>query len=104
MLDKPKLIEITSEVYNKLKANDTIEIEYINIKKKQTLKVYVSNSQYCIDNSAAYALGFLTIEEFNNSENNYYYISNKVIDNLKEKYDIEFYSLNLEQYSSNKKL
>ena len=104
MMDNPKLIEISSEVHNKLKSNDSIEIEYIKTEKKQTLKIYADGSQYCIDNSSAYALGFLNVEQFNNPESNYYYISEDIINNLKEKFNIEFYSLNLEQYSSGKKL
>ena len=104
MTDNPKLIEITGEIHNRLKSNDMVEIEYIKIEKKQQLKVYVCNSQYCIDYSAAYALGFLTIEEFANNENNYYYITEQIINNLKEKYNIEFHSLTLEQNSVNKRL
>ena len=104
MLDNPKLIEISSEVHNKLKSNDSIEIEYIRVERKQSLKIYTNGSQYCIDNSAAYALGFLNVEEFNNPESDYYYISEDVLNNLKKKFNIEFYSLNLEQYLSDKKL
>lgn len=104
MLDKPKLIEISSEVHNKLKSNDSIEIEYIRVEKKQPLKIYIDGSQYCIDNSAAYSLGFLSVEQFNNPESNYYYISEDILNNLKEKFNVEFYSLNLEQYVSDKKL
>ena len=104
MLDKPKLIEISSEVHNKLKSNDSIKIEYIRVEKKQKLKIYTDGSQYCIDNSAAYALGFISVEEFNNSESEYYYISEDILYKLKEKFNIDFYSLNLEQYSSGKKL
>ena len=104
MMDNPKLIEISSEVHNKLKANDLIEIEYIKIEKKQPLKIYIDGSRYCIDNSAAYSLGFLNVEQFNSPESNYYYISEDVLNNLKEKFNVEFYSLNLEQYSLDKKL
>lgn len=104
MMDNPKLIEISSEVHNKLKANDLIEIEYIKIEKKQPLKIYTDGSQYCIDNSAAYSLGFLNVEQFNSPGSSYYYISEDVLNNLKEKFNVEFYSLNLEQYSLDKKL
>ncbi len=41
MMDHPKLMEISSDVHNKLKANDSIEIEYIRGKKKQPLKIYI---------------------------------------------------------------
>ena len=105
MIDTPKLIAISSEVHNKLKSNNSIDIEYIRMEKKQTLKVYVNDSQYCIDNSAAYALGFLSIEQFNNSENSdFYYINEDTLNNLKGKYNIEFYSLNLKLHSSDKVL
>lgn len=104
MMENPKLIEISSDVHNKLKSNDSIEIEYVKVKNKEPLKIYTDGSQYCIDNSAAYALGFLNVEEFNNPESDYYYISEDVLNNLKKKFNIEFYSLNLEQYLSDKKL
>lgn len=104
MLDSPKLIEISSDIHSKLKSSDSIEIEYIKIEKKQFLKVYVDDSKCCINNSAAYALGLLTVEEFNNSENEYYYITEEMVNNLKEKFNIEFYALNLEKNSTNKKL
>ena len=107
MMDKPKLVEIPVEIHNKLKSNDAIEIEYVKLEKendKQALKVYVDSSQYCIDNSAAYALGFLNVEQFNSSDSDYYYITDDMLNILKEKFNIEYYSLNLKQYSSNKKL
>lgn len=104
MMEKPKLVEITSEVHNKLKSNDSIEIEYIKVEKKQHLKVYIDNSQYCIDNSAAYSLGLINVEEFNKSNSDYYYITEEILNDLKQKYDVEFYSLNLEKNSSNKQL
>ena len=97
MLDSPKLIEISSEIHNKLKSNDSIEIEYIKIEKKQSLKVYVNSSDYCIDISAAYALGLISVEEFNNANDKYYYINENIVTNLKENFDVEFYSLNLEK-------
>ena len=103
MLDKPKLIEISSEAHNKLKSNDSIKIEYIRVEKKQKLKIYTDGSQYCIDNSAAYALGFISVEEFHNSESEYYYIPEDILNKLKEKFNVGFYPLNLEQYSSCKK-
>ena len=104
MMDNPKLIEISSEIHNKLKSNDSIDIEYIKIEKKQPLKVYIDGSQYCIANSAAYALGLLSVEQFNNSESDYYYITEDILNNFKERYNVEYCSLNLEKYSSDKKL
>ena len=104
MLDSPKLIEISNTVYNRLKDNDFVEIEYIKIEKKSVLKVYVDGSNYCIDNSAAYALGLLGVEEFNNRDNNYYYITEEVLNGLKTNFDIQFNSLSLEKNTSDKKL
>ena len=95
MLDVPKLVKISPDIYNKLKSNENLEIEIKNIKKKQPIKVFIDNSLYCIHNSSAYALGLLSVEEFNNSDNNYYYISEDILNKLKEDYDIEYYSLNL---------
>ena len=55
MLDSPKLIEISSDIHNKLKSNVDMEIEYIKIEKKP-LKVFADDTKFCITNSAAYAL------------------------------------------------
>lgn len=101
MLDKPKLIELPIDIHNKLKAMSNVEIEYKKIIKKPKLKVYVSNSNYFIDSSAAYSLGFLSDEEYTNIQDNYYYIDNSMIETFKEKFDIEFYALNLEKEKSN---
>lgn len=101
MLDKPKLIELPIDIHNKLKAMSNVEIEYKKIIKKPKLKVYVSNSNYFIDSSAAYLLGLLSNEEFANIQNNYYYIDSSVIEVFKEKFDIEFNALGLEKEKSN---
>lgn len=104
MMDNPKLIEITCDIHSKLKSNDNIEIEYIKVLKKQSLKVYVDGINYCINTSAAYALGFLTVEEFNNAESQYYYINIEILETLKNSFNVELYSLNLLKETSNKKL
>lgn len=62
MLDKPKIIEISSSIHNKLRNQDDIEIKYVKIKKKPTLMIYVDKYDYYIDNATAYALGWITIE------------------------------------------
>lgn len=85
MLDKPKLIELPIDIQNKLKAMSNVEIEYKKIIKKPKLKVYVSNSNYFIDSSAAYSLGFLSDEEYTNIQDNYYYIDSSMIETFKEK-------------------
>ena len=101
MLDKPKLIELPVDIHNKLKTMSNVEIEYKKIIKKPKLKVYVSNSNYFIDSSAAYSLGLLSDEEFANIQNNYYYIDSSMIEVFKEKFDIEFNALGLEKEQSN---
>lgn len=101
MLDKPKLIELPVDIHNKLKTMSNVEIEYKKIIKKPKLKVYVSNSNYFIDSSAAYSLGLLSDEEFANIQNNYYYIDSNMIEVFKEKFDIEFNALGLEKEQSN---
>jgi len=103
MLNKPKLIEISSDMHNKLKNNEEIDIEYVKVEHKSKLKVYVDEKSYCIDNSAAYSLGFMTVEEFNNSESNYYYINNSLLEELKKNYEIEIHSLNLTNIMNDKK-
>ena len=104
MLDKPKLIEISYDMHNKLKNNEEIEIEYITQKQeKQKLKVFTSDSSYCIENAAAYVLGLLSVEEFDSAESDYYYISKDFFEKLKEIYDIEMISMQLYE-ENNKKL
>ena len=105
MLEKPKLIEINYDTHNILKNNKEFEIEYIVQKlEKPKLKVFISDSTYCIENSAAFALGLLSIEEFNSAVSNYYYISEEFLTKLKENYQIEIYSKNLYEENNNKKL
>ena len=103
MLDSPKLIEISSDIHNKLKSNVDMEIEYIKIEKKP-LKVFADDTKFCITNSAAYALGLLTVEEFNNSSNEYYYISNILLEALRRDYNVEIESLNIDNKNENRQL
>lgn len=102
MLDKPKLIELPISIHNRLKEMDNVEIEYKKIIKKPKLKVYVSNSSYFIDKSAAYSLGFVSDEDFLNTQDNYYCIDSGMLESFKEKFDIEFYGLSIEKENSNK--
>ena len=103
MLDSPKLIEISSDIHNKLKSNADMEIEYIKIEKKP-LKVFADDTKFCITNSAAYALGLLTVEEFNNHSNDYYYISPTFLEALRKDYNVEIESLNIDNKNENKQL
>ena len=103
MLDKPKLIEVSAAIHTKLKSDNDIDIEYIKIEKKPKLKVYIDNSNYCIDNAAAYSLGWLSIEQFSSLESEYYYIDKSVLEVLNNQYEIEFYSLNLHNATERKR-
>ena len=104
MFDKPKLVEISYDIHNKLCQNEEIEIEYSLLKnEKEKLKVFINSSSYCIETGAAYALGLLTVEEFNNSTENYYYINESMLNDFREKYEVEIYALNLyEEIKKNK--
>lgn len=103
MLDKPKLVEISSDMHSRLKNSDEIDIEYVKVECKTKLKVYVDGNNYCIESSAAYALGFLTVEEFNNCENGYYYIDENILMGLKKNYETEIYSFSLANIMDDKK-
>ncbi len=105
MLETPKMVEISYDMHAKLCNNDEIEIQYITIEKsKEKLRVFYEESSLCIENSAAYALGLLTVEEFHNSAAGYYYITEDILNNLKANYDIEMSSLKLFEEESNKKM
>lgn len=96
MLDNPKLIEINYDMHNKLCKNDEIEIDYILLEsKKQKLRVFFDGSSYYIENSAAFALGLLTVEEFSNINETYYCIMESMLTFLEKKYDIEMCSVKL---------
>lgn len=103
MLDNPRLVEISYDVHNKLCKNNDIEINYVQVEnKKQKLRVFVSSSSYYIENSAAYSLGLLTVEEFNNSDEKYYFISESMLPVFKNKYDVEMVALNLFEEKNSK--
>lgn len=104
MLDKSKMIELPDSIHNKIKNKDDIDIEYIKIEKKQTLKVFINDSDYYIDNAAAYALGLICTEEFCLLDNKYYYVSKEILDKLKVKFELEFHLLKLEEEMPKKRL
>ena len=98
-------MEINYDIHNKLKNNKEFEIEYIVQKlDKPKLKVFILDSSYYIENSAAFALGLLSVEEFNSATSKYYYIPEEFLAKLKENYEIEIYSKNLYEEKTNKKL
>ena len=98
--NQSKLVEISSDVHNKLQNNESMEIEYVNVARKQKLQIYVDGSDYCIDMAAAYALGLVSAEEFSN-QNGKYYITEDMAKQLSNNYDVEFYSLGLVNTDSN---
>ena len=103
MLDKPKLVEINSNVHNKLRAAEELEINYVSIEnKKQKLRVFADQGSYCVEIGAAYALGLINVEELNNSEEEYYYISEELLFYIKKQYDVEMYALKLFEESHKK--
>lgn len=105
MLENPKMVEISYEVHAKLSNNDELEIQYVNVvREKQKLKIFYDGLSFCIESSAAYALGLLTVEEFNNLNTGYYYIDEQILANLKSNYDVEMSSLKISEDNNNKKL
>ena len=105
MTDKLKLVEISYDMYNRLKSNDEIEIEYIKVGKKEklSLKVYYDGNNYYIDNSAAYTLGLLDVDSFYNNDIEYHYIDEDILNYLKQQFNVEIYSLNLANEKSSLK-
>ena len=99
---QPHFLEITDEVLNKLKNDDRLELEIKQIEKKLKLIVYTSENNFYIDNSAAYALGFISVEEFYNDSKGYYQINEAILKRLSITYQIEMGTLNLQLNSSAK--
>ncbi len=95
LLDQNRLIELPIDAYNKLKSNSNIEIEYKNVEKEKTLQIYVSEDNYFININAAYSIGYITIEEYNHSDTEYYPITEEMINNLKTSYNIEYLNMEL---------
>lgn len=105
MLNEPKLVEISKDMHARLKNNHDIEIEYEQIKQekeKLKLKVFEDGSNYCIQMSAAYGLGYINIQEFFASKEEYFYISKEMLAELKNKFDIEMSSIQLTDSIGNK--
>lgn len=81
-----------------LNINSKQEIQFqTKLKQKKVIKIYIEGNKYYIEHSTAYALGLISTEEFYSLDNEYYYISKDLFDNLKAKFEIEFHSLNLEE-------
>lgn len=98
MLEKPKLVEISSATVKKLEDDKNIDVEFKDItNNKQKIKVYIDSSQFCIDIASAYALKLINDEEFFYSKDKYYYINDSILEFLKSNYDVEMYSLKLKE-------
>ncbi len=91
--DSDQLIEITDRQLEGL-SKKNIEIQYQNVENsyippKQNINVYYEGIEYYIEPSAAYALGLITIENWNAMGNSLYRVSENLLMFLKNKYDVK---------------
>lgn len=91
--------EVTDGIIEKIKSNKgpvEIEIEYVELPPldKQTCKVYYYDHYKYVDASTAYALGFIDVKAFHNS-NGRYEISEQQYDMIKNKFKVEFINTRL---------
>ncbi len=105
MLDKSKLVEVSASIVNQLKQKDDIDLEFVNLskEKKGIIQVYVDSNKYAIKTSAAYSLKMIDDKDFYNATEDYYYISENIVNKLKDNYTVEFISLSFENYDMGKK-
>lgn len=98
MLDTPKYFEITRDVLDKIKSDMHYEIEYVKLSPriKQDIMVYYKDEYLYIDPGAAYALGFITVSEFNNNDNMYGPLNDTQIAYIKYNFNVNYASLNVE--------
>lgn len=99
LINRELKYEITDSIIEKIKSNKgsvEIEIEYIELPPldKQTCKVYYYDHYKFIDASTAYALGFIDVETFHNS-NERYEISEQQYEIIKNKFNISFVNTRL---------
>ena len=93
------LIEISKEKLAVVSSRDNIELKFekITLEKKvperQKIKIYKENLNHYIDMSAAYALGLISLENFNAMSGELYPISDNYLVFLQNKYDVEFQEL-----------
>lgn len=97
MLDNPKYYEITDDIISKVRLRGD-EVMFITLPlKKEKLKLYYdSGNSFYIDNSAAYSIGLIEVEEFYQSSTIFYGpLSFKEIELLKSKYEIYYEQMNV---------
>lgn len=94
MLETNQKTEITDRHLEIFKARENLEIEYekliVNkeIPIKPKIEVFVDNIDYYISISAAYSLGLINVEVFNNMPNELYKVSDNLLVFLKNKYEV----------------
>ena len=90
MLDTPKYYEITDDIISKVRLRGD-EVIFVTLPlKREKLKLYYdSENSFYIDNSAAYSIGLINVDEFYQSSAIFYGpLSFKEIEILKSKYEI----------------
>lgn len=96
MLDDTQKIQISEKDLSIIKTKNSIEIEYEkllskeDVPAKQKIIVYVDNVDYYISVAAAYSLGLINVEVFNNISNQLFNVSDNLMVFLKNKYDIVY--------------
>lgn len=99
MSENDQKIEITDRQLATLKARENIEIEYEKlmsnkeIPTKPKIEVFVDNIDYYINISAAYSLGLINVETFNNMSNELYKVSDNLLAFLKNKYEVVYQAI-----------
>ncbi len=98
MLDAPKYFEITKDTLEKIKSNIHYEIEYITLppRVKQDIMVYYKDRDLYIEPGTAYALGFITVAEFNSNDNIYGPLNATQLAYIKYNFNVNYVSLNVE--------
>lgn len=91
--NKLNLFEVSDLQIEQFKQKN-FEIEYRKIlnneaPKKPTIKVFNDGVDYFIEPSAAYALGLITVENFNNMSDQLYKVSDNLLMFLNNKYAVE---------------
>ena len=74
------------------------EIEYVKLppRVKQDIMVYYRDKDLYIEPGAAYALGFITVAEFNTNDNMYGPLNDTQIAYIKYNFNVNYISLNIE--------
>ena len=98
MLETPKYFEVTNEIIEKIKNNKHYEIEYITLppRIKQDIMVYYKDNYLYIEPGAAYALGYISVSEFNNTDNLYGPLNANQIAYIKYNFNINYLPLSID--------